>query len=547
MTLVKKLTLSDVTDMIAHFIWVPALYKSYCKSIKEENFNRTPLVPETDETCLMCVWGALKGYYDAHGTSEVPDKSRLEVYIRDYMRGIDLNPDGVEDYEYTLEDNLFGDDPTASFLPNLYDEERRTLNMATGNKLVHTFLNERCIYGASRQHFENIKNMLEGWVDTNEAANLRKMADEASRIEAMTSDIDIQPLVPELSYFKVTEGKRAIPTGIAWVDERLNKGQRYGEVNGLFGPTGSGKTTFACQLFVSNVREAYKDSQLEIEDKFCVYYTYEQSASEVTRTRILSSAFELARDSLNDEMNYEATFSRGEEDRKLYEKNKKFSEYERYYNERDKFNRHGIIRNMSGVPDVGDTEELIQRKKHKGEGGIEELVHDLDFLTGYCHMGVRAVFIDYLGLVIDRQYRDRDEKERWNAMRSFGDEVRQKIAGAFDCTVWLLHQMSGTANAKNPTNPLKHTDAAGCKSLADNMANCLCLGTKDKSTDCLYLTFSKTRHAGGQGHSDADLIIQHNKTYARLDNVTQRYLPDKANQSFYLKNRSEREEYFNDN
>lgn len=535
MTLVKQLTLSDVVDMVANFIWVPALYKSYCKSIKEEYFKQTPTIIDEDETCLAYVWGALRDYYDSHGTEEVPDRSRLEVYIRAYLRGVEHDEDMVEE-------RLFGDDPTMSFLPNLYDEERKTLNLATGNKLVHAFLNERRIYNSSIQHYNELKE-LTGYVDTNEAANLRRLADEASRIEALTSDIDVQPLVPDLSYFKASEGKRAIPTGIAWVDERLNKGQRYGEVNGLFGPTGSGKTTFACQLFVSNVREAYKDSQLGIEDKFCVYYTYEQSASEVTRTRILSSAFEIARDSLDDEMNYEATFSRGPNDRKDYELRKEFSEYERYYNEKDKFNRHGIIRNMSGVPDVGDTEELIQRKRHKGEGGVEELVHDLDFLTGYCRMGVRAVFIDYLGLVIDRQYRERDEKERWNAMRSFGDEVRQKIAGAFDCTVWLLHQMSGVANAKNPTTPLKHTDAAGCKSLADNMANCLCLGTKDKGSDCLYLTFSKTRHAGGQGHDDSDLIVQHNRTYARLDDVTRRYLPDKANQCFYTNVKTE---YFAD-
>lgn len=534
MTLVKKLTLSDVVDMVANFIWVPALYKPYCKSIKEEHFVQKREVIDEDETCLMYVWGALRDYYESNGTTEVPERSVLEVYIRSYLREVEHDEDMVEE-------RLFGDDPGMSFLPNLYDEERRTLNLATGNKLVHAFLNERRIYGASMKHLEELKELVQrtGYIDTEEAKTLRKMADEASRIEALTNDIDIQPLVPDLSYFKASEGKRAVPTGVAWLDDRLNKGQRYGEVNGLFGPTGSGKTTFACQLFVSNVREAYKDSQLNIEDKFCVYYTYEQSASEVTRTRILSSAFEISRDSLNDEMNYELTFSRGEDDRKDYERHKQFSEYERYYNEKNKFNRHGIIRNMSGVPDVGDTEELIQRKRHKGEGGIEELVHDLDFLTSYCHMGVRAVFIDYLGLVIDRQYRDRDEKERWNAMRAFGDEIRQKVAGAFDCTVWLLHQMSGSANGKNPTTPLKHTDAAGCKSLADNMSNCLCLGTKDPSSDCLYLSFSKTRHAGGQGFDSRDLILQHNKTYARLDNVTKRYLPDKANQCFFKNNRSD--------
>lgn len=524
MAIVKQLTLSDVTDMVANFIWVPALYQSYCKSIKEEYFKQLPGNIDEDETCLMYVWGALRAYYEAHGTSEVPDRSRLEIYIRSYLRGVDHDEDMVEE-------RLFGEDPTMSFLPNLYDEERKTLNIETGNELVRAFMRERVIHSASVKHYNELRD-LTGYVDTNEAANLRKLAEEASRVEALTNDIDVQPLVPDLSYFKTVKHKRVIPTGVSWIDARLNGGQRYGEVNGLFGPTGSGKTTLACQLFVSNLRQSYKDCQEGIDDRFNIYYTYEQSASEVCRTRIYSVAFEISRDSFGDGYDYAETFTRGK-DRKVYEMNKAQSEYERYTSEMEIFNRFGVIRNMSGVPDLGDSEEMIQRKRHKGEGGIDELVHDIDFLSTHYKRKVRAVFIDYLGLVIDRQYRDKDEKERWNAMRSFGDEVRKRVAGAFDCTVWLLHQMSGVANSKNATTPLRHTDAAGCKSLADNMSNCLCLGTKDISSDCLYLSFSKTRHAGGQGNETRDLIVQQSRTYARLDNVTDRYQPDRGNGCFY--------------
>lgn len=533
MTLVKKLTLSDVVDMIAHFIWVPSLFNTFCNSIKEEHFDMVPEHIDRDETCLAYIWGALKEYYESQGTKEVPDRSRLEVYIRSYLRGVKHDENMTEDM---VEERLFGEDPELSFLPSLYDEERQTLNYESGLKLARDFLYERAIVNGYKRHYKDMQGF-EGYIDTDETDALRRLSEDAARIDAITAEIELQPAIPDLSIFKAEENKKIIPTGTPWVDAYIDDGQRYGEVNGLFGPTGSGKTTLGCQLFVSNVQKAFNDWRDGKDNRFCVYYTYEQSASEVQREKIISAAFKIARSSIKAGQDFISTFSRGDF-RKDYELERKLSEYDRYYAEAGNFNQHGFVRNMSGVPDLGDSEQLRQRKMHAGEGGIDELVHDLEFIIGQrekagIHQGVRAVFIDYMGLVIDRQYKDRDEKDRWNAMRSFGNEIRMKIAGAFDCTVWLLHQMSGTANAKNPTTPLLHTDAAGCKSLADNMANCLCLGRKDKETGCLYLTFSKTRHSGNSEGGETDLILQHNPTYAMLDNVTGKYKADRGNGHFY--------------
>lgn len=524
MTITRRLSRSDVTDMVAHFIWVPGLYRTYCNDIKEEHFMQIPLHPDEDETCLLYIWGGLKKYYEAQGTKEVPDKSRLEVYIRSYLRSVDCDEEAVED-------KIFGDDPTMSFLPCLYDEERQSLDYASGSELAQQFLLERAITNQLLARAEELKDFL-GYVDTNEAEHLRKMADEASRIEAISAEIEIQPLAPDLSIFKRNPDQRIVPSGVPFIDTHINKGQRYGEVNGLLGPTGSGKTTLGCQLFVYNVKEAFKECDEGIDNRLCVYFTYEQSAYEVQRSRILSCAFNIARSSLDSD-DPESSFTRGSA-RHDYENNNSFgklSEYDRYHAEKDLFNRHGIIRNMSGVPDPWDDAKQIQLKQNKGRGGVDEIVHELDYITGKRNQGVRAVFIDYMGLVIERQYMNRDEKERWAIMKNFGDAIRQKVAGAFNCTVWLLHQMSGVANSRNSTVPLRHTDASGCKSIADNMANCLCLGNPD-CNKCLYLTFSKTRNAGSGGFEDQNLILQLDPVFSKFNDVSERYEPDRGNNCF---------------
>ena len=532
MTLVKKLTLSDVTDMIAHFIWVPSLYNTFCNSIEKDHFILTPEHIDTDETGLMYVWEALKDYYDSQGIKEVPDRSRLEIYIRAVIRRVEAEEDEAE----MVEERLFGEDPEMAFLPNLYDDARKTLNYESGFELARQFLRERGIIDKFLTHCKELDS-LKGWVRTDAADVLKKYADEAARVEALTTEIEIQPLMPELSVFKPDDRTKIVPTGIPWIDARIDDGQRYGEVNGLFGPTGAGKTTLGCQLFISNIREAASDLKSGKDNRFCVFYTYEQSATEVRQEKLISCACHIKRDRVKTGTDFEKVFTRGSE-RQPYEQRSQLSEYERYYSEMTTFNNHGFIRNMSGVPDLGDSEELKKRKMHAGEGGIDEIVHDLESLIrqrwekDHVKQGVRAVFIDYMGLVIERQYKEADKDYRWNAMHTFGNEVRMKIAGAFDCTVWLLHQMSGTANDKSPTTPLAHTDAAGCKSLADNMANCLCLGRKDKDTGCLFLNFSKTRHSGNSA-GESELVLRHSPLYAELYDVTGKFQADRGTGHFY--------------
>ena len=524
----RQLSLQDIADMMAHFVWVPELYRTYETSLQSEYFR---IDPDQDESGFSCVFRALQKYYAKEGTKQKPDRARLEIYTRTNIRECPVAPD--------IEEMIFADDPAVGIIANLYDTDRVSLTYTTGEPLVKQFLVERAIANAVIKHVNDM-NEFNGYVDMSETEHLKRMAAEAERIEGISAVVEIEDLAPDLSYFNKMNTYQGVPSGIPWIDAHIERGQRYGDVNGIIGPTGAGKTTLGSQLFVSNVREAIKQYASGQDDRLCVFYTYEQRSFDLQQ-KVFSNAFSIARSSIREDQRLLDTFSNGTTiPLKPYEigrfNNK--SEVERYNMDREYFSRHGIIRNMSGVADICDDERMINIKKNKGIGGLSELVSDLHYIQDTRKQGIRAVFIDYIGLVMERQFSVTEESDVfYRGMKRFPDEVRQKVAGEFNCVVWLLHQMSGAANKVKPTTPLHHADAEGCRSLANNMSNCLCLGNPDTGSEgggkCLYLSFSKLRNSGASGFDSVNLILQHNAVFARLDDVTSQYKPDKSSGCFY--------------
>lgn len=524
----RALSLQDIADMMAHFVWVPELYRTYETSLRPEYFRDDE---ERDESGFSSVYRALKRYYDEEGTRNKPDKARLELYTRTCIREIPVRAE--------TESMIFDDNPARGILANLYDTDRVSLSYATGEPLVRQFLVERAITNAIIRHVNDMDEF-KGLVDMSEAEHLKKMAEDAERISGISAVVEIEELAPDLSYFDKMNTYQGVPSGIPWIDAHIERGQRYGDVNGIIGPTGAGKTTLGSQLFVSNVREAIKQAASGEDDRLCVFYTYEQRAFDLQQ-KVFSNAFSIARSSIREDTRLSECFSNGTTiPLKSYEIGKfnNMSEVERYNLDRAHFSRHGIIRNMSGVADICDDERMINIKKNKGIGGLQELVNDLHYIQDTRKQGIRAVFIDYIGLVMERQFSITEDSDvLYRGLKRFPDEVRQKVAGEFNCVVWLLHQMSGSANKVRPTTPLHHADAEGCRSLANNMSNCLCLGNPDAGSEgggkCLYLSFSKLRNSGASGFDSVNLILQHNAIFARLDNVTDQYRPDKSAGCFY--------------
>lgn len=527
----QELTIADVVDMLAHFVWVPALFRTYGGVVKSEYFKQTPLAAYTDETALIYIFEGLKQFYSDNGLKVSPDKVQLEHYIRDYIRKATASQED--------EALIFGEDEETSLLANIFSEDNRSLTYSTGEKTVQQFLMERAIASSLINRVNKMKEFT-GFVDMTEAEHLASLAEAAKRISAVSRKVELETLAPPLEEFNKAKVQQIVPCGIEWIDDHIDQGQRYGDVNGIIGPTGAGKTTLASQIFASNVDEAFKDAHEKGDSRICVFFTYEQKAFDLQQ-KVFSNAFYIARNSLKSNMHLSETLSNGTTiPLKEYEIGKfnGMSEAERYERKRAIFSKHGVIRNMSGVADIFDDEKMVELKRYKGTGGIPEMVDDLKYIQDVTGMGIRAVFVDYVGLVSERQFSvSEDAKIVYNSMKRFGDVVRKDIAGEFNCVVWLLHQMSGAANKTKATTPLTHADAEGCRSLANNMANCLCLGNQDYGDEkreggCLYLTFSKTRNSPGSGFAGKNLILKHSSLYARLDDVSDFYKPNRNEGSF---------------
>ena len=116
---------------------------------------------------------------------------------------------------------------------------------------------------------------------------------------------------------------------------------------------------------------------------------------------------------------------------------------------------------------------------------------------------VKNVIVDYLGLMVDRDstLRKSDPVEDHKAYQAAVAQIVNLVSKPFDCPSWILHQLSGVANATlNPTKVLHHTDAKGSKSFGENLDFCFVIGSLN--ADSLgQVACTKHRRAGKQAPS----------------------------------------------
>ena len=75
--------------------------------------------------------------------------------------------------------------------------------------------------------------------------------------------------------------------------------------------------------------------------------------------------------------------------------------------------------------------------------------------------------------------------------------MKNEIAARFSCPTWLLHQLSGKANAGGLTARRDHTDAAESKSFGENLDLAFVIGPPDMHGLCV-LRSTRPRRTGHQ-------------------------------------------------
>lgn len=360
--------------------------------------------------------------------------------------------------------------------------------------------------------------------------DMTQMLAAAQAQQAKLTSLQAIPVVAS-TIARGTAQKQALqflPTGLRFVDEAVG-GDCSGDVNGLLGPTGGGKTTLALHMAVSSAKlsnsQAKRDGQ---KPPLVVYATYEQAAEARLRPMAWSVAYQIPRNkllSIGNDWNQLTTKDNLEPyERSLLGADPSYpggqlSETERWDYESTWLGESFTFLDMSGC----------EEHPTAGNDGLAELVSYLDRLQSDRGQPIRSVYIDYAGLLISGAATSqgiKDESAKRAMLKDLGMECRRRISQHFNCTTWVLHQMAGAAGKTSPTKLLTHNDAADCKSFAENMAVCGCLGTDDKQTGCRWLNWSKTRYNSSQVSPPSTLRI-HDR-FALMEDVSAVFTPDTA-------------------
>lgn len=381
--------------------------------------------------------------------------------------------------------------------------------------LLQRFLNERTVAAPLRCYMD--ARQVGGAYPAGLAEFLEQIAAQRQRIDSM-QELPMFEAAPELTA-EFEPPARYRLTGVPYIDQPLG-GVRDGDANGLLGLTGSGKSTMAAHMAVAMSKMEYDTSlQAGTDPGMVIFLTYEESARKMY-PRIWSSAFKIPRDKLETMTNPSLTLTTRdnmeEYEYALTEGGTPLCEQERWEVGRVWLNQTLKLLDMSGSG----------KFPNAGAGYVPEIVSSLEALTQMTGQPVRAVLIDYAGLICKRYMRvnNIDETKLRYYLTTFGDEVRRRVAEAFQCTAWIFHQLAPTENSRSATALLRHDQAAEGKAFAENLAVCGCLGVTERPSGLRRLNWSKTRYT--RIEQVAPVTLKINERFAEMEDMTRQFVVD---------------------
>jgi hypothetical protein len=160
----------------------------------------------------------------------------------------------------------------------------------------------------------------------------------------------------------------------------------------------------------------------------------------------------------------------------------------------------------------------------QGVGGVEELV---GYLRGQVARGRRiaGVVIDYAGIAVKRYVaaRNLSPDSEYPLLNGYVDQVRTRVAIAFDCPVWVLHQFHGDVTKRAAGSRMHHSEASGARNIADNADFAFGIAPYSKLTGLTTITMSKHRRAPGR---DEGAIVHYDGRFGLFSEPAERYAVD---------------------
>lgn len=408
----------------------------------------------------------------------------------------------------------------------LYSIANPTVSVIGANaELARSILKQFVI---ARGVFTPVRRIMQAAGPQQVPADLFKILTSVTRVHTQASVLSELPVVDMAPAYgtPMPSQRELVPIGVPFIDSAVG-GQRAGEVGGILGPTGGGKTTFGVHMAVAHANLCWYNGQSTgTRPKFVVYITAEESAA-FLRPRVWSAFFRIQRDraAATDPFSHMTT----QANILPYERDDQAGQ-PRVLSERERYElRRPILNNCFAVLDLSGSAEF----PHAGTGYVDEIeAHLTRLIESRQDQELAMVVIDYAGLIVQRhlEFNGRDEGDRLPLLKYFADNCRKKIAERFECAVWVLHQLNGTVGGRKSTAKMSHTDAADSKAFAENMSVCGALGVADPSNGCRLLNWSKTRNKANELVAPSTLKIHHD--FSLMVDVSDQYVLTAAGTGF---------------
>ena len=451
---------------------------------------KTRLLPEhfnKGEQGYAIIWASVLSHFDEMG--RLPHEHELMAEVE---RRINDEPDALDDAEFAMVDQ---------FIASAYrGVERKLLSDKLAAKFLRMYMEDRLadktreIFHLSRRNPTNLFHLTS------------ELAEEASNIQAISGTGSQEP-------FPVGWDTEAAPvekwdTGCSWFNRFLCGGDSPGEVNGLLGPYGSAKTTTAIQLSVNRAESLYEEWIVNEEGSRgplpIVYYFFYEGSIQEMRIRALSYAGQIDRGTL--ETGDWDSLSCDRDSLKPYElrmfktqldagatvsPEKPIPGKPHVWPERQRKRRAEKVLNRNWRPiDMTGNDSA---NPGRGGGMAPEIVNiirqdQLYHRSRSIDICCGSVYIDYL-LAMARAYIAanglKSKEELRFIVTEFPFHMKNRVALAFRCPVWILHQLSAESNSLSPAVIPKITDSSEGKGFAEHLDFCFQYGMQ--TPECLFL------------------------------------------------------------
>lgn len=491
---VSPLVSTEKEAMIAYLLRTPELYALAKGRISREHFD-----PAT-EGPYMVLWMAAQRVATISGEQVLfgdPGKARLCIdtaahAILDASPGL-LVPEAWH--------QLFKPDSNG-LLSWIYEHlNPADIDLSEGRYYIKKFLQEREQRLVRRAFMQAGDNVL---------ANLPEVLKTYHDRTAAIGSLDANPFAPAIPDDWTPHRIGVISTGWTPSDTFMNDGWAPGEVYGIVGAFGSGKTTLAVQLLYQGAlaeaaHAAHLASKGEVyKPGHWLLFHYEAGRQEM-QNRLICHAAEVNRDSLDKFHPVHNKLSTSAELSSIKEYEKKLFA--------DKILKSGLESVPGEKERIAAVRQLINERVHlvdmscppeaptRGTGGPMEIAALVEQAKRQGMDKISGVIVDYVGLCAKRYLRSSggDQAYLRHGVGDFGDEMHRLVASPHGCCVWCMHQLNGEANKMSPHKPATHADAAEARNFAENMWFAFALGIKHEESSCCLLTRSKSRRAGSSG------------------------------------------------